>query len=162
MVTTLFYATIGLVLVLILRLPMRRLFGAAPAFTLWLLPPLLALLPWLPVASSSWFDLPTLDVFPATRTMVAQITPSASSVDGVFLLWAVGCALCLLRLALHYYRLLRQSRPLPTAMSRVLQSDWPKLDPRRLCLHPAGPALLWAPRSLILLPTDFLERFDTC
>ncbi|MEO9079865.1 MAG: M56 family metallopeptidase, partial [Rhodanobacter sp.] len=135
MLSTLLYATIGLALVLILRLPMRRLFGATPAFTLWLLPPLLALLPCLPAASSPWFDMPQLDVFPTTRTLVTQITLSASSIDGATLLWATGCALCLLRLARHYDRLRRQSRPLPTAMSRVLQCDWPNLDPRRLRLH---------------------------
>ncbi|HVC16078.1 MAG TPA: hypothetical protein VNE18_02135 [Rhodanobacter sp.] len=32
---------------------MRRLFGAAPAFTLWLLPLLLAALPWLPAPPSA-------------------------------------------------------------------------------------------------------------
>lgn len=162
MVTMLLCATIGLALVLILRLPMRRLFGATPAFTLWLLPPLLALLPCLPSAPSHWIELRQLDVFPATRTLVAQIAPSASSMHELTLLWAVGSALFLLRLVLHYRRLLRQSRPLPVAMACMLQSDWPDLDPRRLRLHPAGPALLWAPRSLILLPTDFLDRFDAC
>lgn len=101
MLTTLLYATVGSALVLILRLPMRRLFGATPAFTLWLLPPLLALLPSLPAAYSPWFDLPPLDVFPATQTMVAKITLSALSIDKGMLLWAVGCALCLLRLAHH-------------------------------------------------------------
>jgi TonB family protein len=30
----------------------------------------------------------------------------------------------------------------------------------RLRLHPSGPAVLWAPRSILLLPQDFLERFD--
>jgi TonB family protein len=31
---------------------------------------------------------------------------------------------------------------------------------RRLRIHPAGPAVLWAPRPLLLLPADFPERFD--
>lgn len=163
MVTTLLYATIGLALVLLLRVPMRRLFGAGPAFTLWLLPPTLTLLAWLPSASSRWMiQLPQLDVFPSTDTFVAQIAPSASSMHAVSVLWAAGCALCLLRLASHYRRLLRESCPLPAAMWRVLLSDWPGLDARRLRLHPAGPALLWAPRNLILLPIDFLDRFDAC
>ncbi len=160
MLTALWFATFGLALVLMLRLPMRRLFGASAAFTLWLLPPWLALLPCLPAAPSRWLDLPSLQVHPATRIFVAQITPPASSTHGIFLLWAIGGLLCLLRLAIPYHRLLSQSRPLPATMWRVLQSDWPDLDPRRLRLHPAGPALLWAPRSLILLPADFLERFD--
>jgi TonB family protein len=160
MLTTLGYATVGLALVLILRLPTRRLFGASAAFTLWLLPPWLVLLPCLPAAPARWLDLPPLQVLPATRFFVAKITPSASSTHWIFLLWAIGCLLCLSRLAIHYRQLRSQSRPLPIAMWRVLQSDWADLDPRRLRLHPAGPALLWAPRSLILLPADFLKRFE--
>lgn len=45
-------------------------------------------------------------------------------------------------------------------MVRVLQADLGDLDPRRLRLHAAGPAVLWAPRSLLLLPADFLQRFN--
>ncbi|HWU78067.1 MAG TPA: TonB family protein [Rhodanobacter sp.] len=160
MFTVLLQATIGLALVLILRRPMRRLFGASPAFTLWLLPPMLALLPCLPAAPSRWLSLPEMAVLPATRALVAQITPAASPGHWVFLIWAIGGALCLLRLARHYQQLLRQSRPAPDAMVHVLQADFPGLDPRRLRLHPAGPALLWGPCSMLLLPADFLERFD--
>lgn len=42
-------ATVGLIVVLLLRCPLRRVFGAGPAFTLWLLPLLLAAAPWLPL-----------------------------------------------------------------------------------------------------------------
>lgn len=41
-------ATLGLALVLLLRRPARRVFGAGPAFTLWLLPIMLMLAPLLP------------------------------------------------------------------------------------------------------------------
>src|SRR6185312_11187376 len=41
-------ATFGLALVLLLRRPARRMFGAGAAFTLWLLPLVLALAPLLP------------------------------------------------------------------------------------------------------------------
>jgi beta-lactamase regulating signal transducer with metallopeptidase domain len=40
--------TLGLTLVLLLRRPARRAFGAGPAFTLWLLPIVLELAPLLP------------------------------------------------------------------------------------------------------------------
>ena len=46
MLTMLVYVTFALALVLILRRPTRQLFGATPAFTLWLLPPLLPGLPF--------------------------------------------------------------------------------------------------------------------
>ena len=45
-------------------------------------------------------------------------------------------------------------------MQHILSSALNAPDRRRLRLHPAGPAVLWAPHSLVLLPADFLERFD--
>lgn len=158
----LLYVTVALTLVLILRRPAQRLFGATPAFTLWLLPPLLALLPWLPNTPSAWLDTMPMQVFPASRAFAAELTSPASSMQWTYMVWAVGVSLSLLRLAWMYGRLRRQTRALPASMRHVLESEQPDLDMRRLRLHPAGPALLWAPRSLLLLPADFLERFDAC
>jgi len=156
----LLYLTLGLALVLLCRRAARRLFGAAPAFTLWLLPLLLAALPWLPAPPSGWFVTPTLLVRPATQLFAAQAGPGISTTHWLLLLWLVGTLPFLLRLAIQYLRLLRQSRRLPGAMLQTLQPDLRDMEPRRLWLHPAGPAVLWAPRSRILLPANFLERFD--
>ncbi len=41
--------SVGLAAALLLRRPVRRAFGAGPAFTVWALPWLLALAPWLPL-----------------------------------------------------------------------------------------------------------------
>ena len=59
-------ATLGLALVLVLRRPARRLFGAGPAFTLWLLPIALMLAPLLPrqFAPMAMIVLPGLTVKP--------------------------------------------------------------------------------------------------
>lgn len=150
----LLYATLGLVLVLAARKPARRLFGAAPAFTLWLLPPLLSVLPWLPALPIA----PALLVLPAAPVSIAAIGPVASATHWLLPLWLAGTLCCLLRLAIHYRWLLQQSRPLPDAMRHML-SGIPGA-PDRLRLHPVGPAVLWARRSLVLLPADFFERFD--
>jgi TonB family C-terminal domain len=160
MLGMLFYFSLGLALVLVWRKPARRLFGAGPAFTLWLLPLMLAVLPWLPTLPSAWSITPTLLVLPTTQTFVAQIGPTASTSHGLQLLWLIGALICLLRLMIHYCRLLKQNCRLPVPMLQQLQPDLGGLDPRRLRLHPAGPAVLWAPRSLLLLPADFLERFN--
>ncbi|MFC5437987.1 TonB family protein [Rhodanobacter umsongensis] len=154
------YATLGLALVLALRKPARRAFGAGPAFTLWLLPPLLALLPWLPSPPATWTTAPSLLVLPASTAIDELILPAGSTPHGVTLLWLIGVLGCVLRLALGYERVLRQSNPLPAGMLRALQADLGDLDPGRLRLHPAGPAVLWAPRSRVLLRPDFLGRFD--
>lgn len=153
------YFTLGLVLVLALRKPARRLFGAGPAFTLWLLPLMLAVLPWLPTLPSAWSITPTLLVMPTTQTFAAQVGQTAATQHWPQLLWLIGALTCLLRLMIHYGRLLKQSCRLPPPMLQQLQADLDGLDPRRLRMHPAGPAVLWAPRSLLLLPVDFLERF---
>ena len=156
----LLYLTLGLALVLAWRKPARRLFGAGPAFTLWLLPLLLAALPWLPALPSAWSIAPTLLVLPTTQTFAAQAGPTTSTLHWLLLLWLLGALAGLLRLLVHYIRLLRQSRCLPDGMLRLLHVELGGLNPHRLRLHPAGPAVLWAPRSLLLLPADFLERFD--
>lgn len=41
-----------------------------------------------------------------------------------------------------------------------MQSELNGLQRRRDRLHASAPAVLWAPRSLLLLPTDFLAHFD--
>lgn len=161
MSTALLDLTFGLLLVLTLRHPARRLFGAGAAFTLWLLPPLLLLLSWLPLAPPHWISEPVMRVLPSRATAIWTATSAAPDMPSWPLrLWLAGSAVGIARLALHYLRLLRQVRPLPPAMQRALLDTPAALDMRRLRLHRSGPAVLWAPRSLLLLPPDFLERFD--
>lgn len=154
------YVTLGLALVLAWRKPARRVFGAGPAFTLWLLPPLLAVLPWLPTLPATWAPTPTLLVLPVTAAFGTLTKPVAPLLHWSLLPWLIGALACLLRLVTQYGRLLRQSRQLPAGMLCALQAELGDLDLRRLRLHPAGPAVLWAPQSLLLLPADFLDRFD--
>lgn len=162
MIDMLIYVTLGLLVALVCRKPARRWFGAGPAFTLWLLPLLLAMLPYLPAVPSTWAMTPTTLVLPATRAFIAQAIPATSaSTHWVATLWLAGALLCVARLAFLYLRLLRQIRPLPASVAQTLQADRGNIDMRRLRLHPNGPAVLWAPRSLLLLPPDFLDRFDS-
>jgi beta-lactamase regulating signal transducer with metallopeptidase domain len=157
MLAMLLYVTLGLALVLTCRKPARRLFGAGPAFTLWSLPPLLALLPWLPALPAI---TPTAWVLPNAPILAANPGPAAATTPWLLLLWTIGSLVCILRLVIHYRQLLRQGRRLPPALLRAVQADLCGLDPQCLRLHPAGPAVLWASHSLLLLPADFLERFD--
>ncbi|WHZ18557.1 MAG: Ferric siderophore transport system, periplasmic binding protein TonB [Rhodanobacteraceae bacterium] len=155
--------TLGLVLVLLLRRPVRRVFGAGPAFTLWLLPIVLALAPLLPreLAPTAMVVLPGLTVTPHVAANATSPIPAIDGAHGWTALWLLGTAIGLLRLALHYFRLLRGMRAAPDTWMHMLADAAPDLDPDRVRLHAAGPAVLWAlPRSLILLPEDFPERFD--
>jgi TonB family protein len=163
MLRTLCGATLGLALVLSLRRPARRMFGAGPAFTLWLLPIVLVLALLLPerLAPTAVVVLPGLTVTPHAAADVAVPVIAIDWAHAWVVLWLLGAAAGLLRLALHYFKLLRGLRAAPIAWTRLLAEAAPNLDFKRVRVHDAGPAVLWAlPRSLILLPTDFAERFD--
>lgn len=154
-------ATLGLALALLLRRPARGLFGAGSAFTLWLLPPVLALAPLLPqtLAPAAIGVLPALTVTPH----IAANAGSGASVDWVWLLvavWLAGAALGLVRLAWVYADLRRSAQRGSAAWLATVGAAVPALDLRRVRIHETGPAVLWAlPRSLVLLPRDFPARF---
>lgn len=160
MLANLLDLTTGLVLVLLLRRPVRRLFGAGPAFTLWLWPVLLGALPWLPALPAHWHWLPPMIASQGAVAGAGPLSTAASFQLPWMTLWLAGAAIALLRLAHAYVRLRRACRPLPAGLLTHCQRAHPELDPRRLRLHPQGPAVLWSARSLILLPADFLQRFD--
>ena len=157
---SLIYVSFAMALVLLLRQPARRAFGAGPAFTLWLLPVLLASLPWLPATPAIWSRLPAVTVWSAATAVIVSTTPRVFALHWPLLLWLSGSGLCLLRLGLHYQRLLRQSQRLPDSMRHALAAQLGAGELQRLLLHADGPAVLWAPRSRVLLPADFLIRFD--
>lgn len=153
-------ATGALAFVLLARRPARRAFGAGPAFGLWLLPMLALALPYLPGLHVPWFTLPAIRILPGTAVAGAAVPQASARLPWLRWLWLAGALAMALRLIAHYLRLHRHGRPLPAAMAERMLHELDGFEPRRLRLHPAGPALLWAPRSLLLLPADFLERFD--
>ena len=157
---SLLLTTLALSLVLVARRPLRQAFGASPAFTLWLLPPLLAVLPWLPVVPIHWVTLPTMHAFNGTVVETGSAFHEKTIAPWLWSAWLAGVMLGLLRLLVHYVSLHRHSRNLPKPMLSSLQQEMATLDPSRLRLHSAGPALLCAPRSLLLLPPDFMQRFS--
>jgi len=156
-------ATLGLVLVLLLRRPARRVFGAGAAFTLWLLPVALALAPLLPeqVAPRAMIVVPGLTVTPHLAATIAAQPAAIDWTQWLLAIWLIGVAGALLRLVVHYVRLLRGLRRVPQAWATMLGEAAANLDLHRVRMHDAGPAVLWAlPRSLILLPADFPKRFN--
>lgn len=157
------WTTLGLALVLLLRKPARKLFGAGPAFTLWLLPVVLALAPLLPgsLAPRAVFLLPVQTVTP--HFVFAAAAPAGIDWSRVLAAaWLAGVAIALARLVWCYGRLRAGARVGSAAWLAVVRTAAPGFDLRRVRVHPAGPALLCAlPHSLLLLPEDFAQRFDT-
>jgi beta-lactamase regulating signal transducer with metallopeptidase domain len=149
--------TMALAAVLLARRPVRIGFGAGPAFGLWLLP---LLAPWLPALHVHWLAMPAIHVLPDAMALASADPKVAASTPWPCWLWLAGAVAMTLRLIAHYLRLRQQCSPMPAAMIKQVQRELGGFDLRRLRLHSAGPALLWAPRSLLLLPEDLLERFD--
>jgi TonB family protein len=156
------WVTLGLALVLILRKPARHLFGAGPAFMLWGLPPALALAPLLPhsLVPAASIALPGLWITPGV-----PVAAAAGAHFGWTLLpaslWLAGAVSGIVRLAVQYLRLRSGARRGSASWLREMRLAAPGLDLRRVRVHEAGPAVLWAlPHSLILLPAEFAERFD--
>jgi TonB family protein len=153
------WSTLGLLLVLLLRRPLRNAFGASPAFALWIVPPLFCLLPWLPTTPLS-ITLPLLRVMPDSAGTLATDMPATITTLGLGALWLAGVVACIARLLVHYVHLLRQSRGLDAAMAATLLPILQGFPSRRIRIAEQGPAVLWAPRPRLLLPADFLQRFD--
>lgn len=154
--------TCGLAFVLLLRRPARRVFGAAPAFTLWLLPLLMALAPLLPrtvFAPGAW-TLPAITITASAVPTSVHAAAELSFAHVLLALWIAGAGVAFGRLALHYFRLLRATVPMPESWRGIIDVVAPDLSVRRVRMHQAGPAVVWALRTLILLPPDFMGRFD--
>ncbi|HEX7816937.1 TonB family protein [Dyella sp.] len=148
------YSTAGLGLTLCLRKPARRLFGASPAFTLWLLPLIFCLLPCLPDGTMTMV-IPPLHALPDRLSSITTQMPPRIVDFRWGALWLAGALVTLIRLASHYVRLRRECRPWTSSL--------PELEGfaiERVRISPHGPALLWAMRPLLLLPADFTHRFD--
>lgn len=156
------WVTIGLALTLLLRRPSRNLFGAGPAFTLWCLPVVLVFAPLLPqkIAPAAMVVLPGLTVMPQAMSTMASSTTGIDGAQFLMMMWLAGVAVALARLAWHYLALLRGMRATPEAWTSWFAGIAPDIDPRRVRVHVAGPAVVWAlPHSRVLLPADFMQRF---
>ena len=140
------FITIALLLLLALRTPLRRAFGAATAYQAWLLAPLVTLVACLPTRTS-----PTMHVPAAVRTvrvLATRMMPAPSlQVDVLLIVWACG-ALALAAWFIHAHRaFLRAAGPL----RRVGGMDF--------SAGATGPASVGLWRPAIIVPHDFLQRY---
>ncbi len=154
--------TLGLVLVLALRRGTRQLFGACAAYALWVLPLVTTLGALLP----TWTGSP-LQTLPAIKAWHGAVSQTAAAMHGGhawtmawLALWVAGTALALARLAIAHIRLHRDTRPMPRDYRTELERMGASALIPRIRLHAAGPAVIWAGRNLMLLPANFLSRFE--
>ena len=158
--TLLVMLTLGLCMVLALRRGIRRQFGATNAYALW----------WLPVAIALASQLPTWHAAPLAPAAVVSAVGGLAQQAGTTLTrhawlpgllagaWGAGSVFLLCVMLGRHVRLRRQLRPLPRRLREAIGVT--PAQAARMRLHAAGPAVVWSGRSLVLLPADFLERFD--
>lgn len=157
--------SIALLAVLLLRHPLRRFSGPRAAYSLWLLPPGAVLVAaWAALApAASPLRWQGIDAGTLVVARAASITATHAPISmGAALLgvWIAGCALSLLILILRYASLRRGLRPAPHELRTVQALHHDIARKLRIRAHAAGPALLWAPRPLLLLPADFTRRYS--
>ncbi len=171
-VEALIASTLLMVLVLLLRVPVRRAFGPQVAYALWALPVLRLILPPLPAGLRQAAATPlsraseTITVFVVDPTAAAP-TPAAavSATDLVVsllpaiaatlaLLWAIGAAGFLVW---HMTRHARFCRRMLTSAAAVEH-----LRGVRVIASPAapGPLAFGVMRRYVAFPLDFSDRYD--
>lgn len=143
----------ALLLVLILRRPLRRAFGARAAYALWLLAPLAILATLLPGPIVDVGRIPVAQVLVLPSVFAVPVAPAPGGIDwnalllGVWLLGAAASAAWLWRMQLAFRR----------SLGRLL----PHGDSLRAQAASAGlPATLGLWRPQVVLPADFDTRFD--
>lgn len=165
--------TVGLLAVMLLRRPVRALFGARSAYGLWLLVPVVALavlLPGPPLAPeppvsvpARIADAPVVDTSPlaAVRFAVVEMTPTRPAAIPnpkdfavpLISVWFSGVIVFAGLLALRQGRFLSGIGPLRVehrSDGRVYHAARPGI----------GPALVGAFLPRVILPGDFVERFS--
>jgi bla regulator protein BlaR1 len=144
-------ASAGVALVLALRLPVRRGFGARAAYALWLLVPAALIAVLLPAPRLEATVPPTAAAPLAAGVVQTQIAAPAAPVDPapwILLAWAFGAAALAGTLAVRQHRFLRTLGRLHV-----------RADGNWSAESFAGPAVIGLLRGRVVLPADFDERY---
>ena len=137
----------AIVLLLLVRKPLRRQFGAALAYAAWLIVPLIAAAALLPAQARQ--QLLFVQAPYAVQALVQQATPAAlpAQADYLAVVWAAGTLVSLLWLIVAHHAFLRRAGPLT----------------RKGAIHvgaaAVGPASVGLLRPKIVVPHDFAERY---
>lgn len=173
-----------IVLVLLVRRPFARMFGAKAAYALWLLPFIRLVMPEVTVPRflPALFQTPAPEaalpndmvITPEMLALVQQVEPSLMSqiepylMPGLFALWAMGAVVFFLyhwtAQASMMDRLTYESEPATRLRNEILsaaQSTGLKRIPTvRISDEKAGPLVAGFIRPIVILPDNFMTAFD--
>lgn len=146
------------VLVLLLRQPWRRMFGASSLPWLWASVPAAMLAVVLPVGTGTRHaEAQLLPVVAAPAELLALAAPAAEAVISgglwstlLLALWLGGSLFCAVGLCVRQWRFLRRLGGLHPIGGRLWRASGTE----------AGPAVIGVLRPRIVLPMDFELRFD--
>jgi beta-lactamase regulating signal transducer with metallopeptidase domain len=155
---TLFAVTVLMLLVLALRRPVARFFGAGWAYALWLLPALRLALPPIPMLCNDIVLPSAAVVIPAVGEATAPLPAAAGPgqwVPFLIALWAGGAVVFLIWQWLAYREFLHKleggGRPgRPPSYGGIATWESPAVD---------GPVAMGVTRPRIILPFDFARRY---
>ncbi len=142
--------SLAILLVLAVRWPLRRLFGCGVAYSAWLAVPLCALAALMPSAVSPVTVLPLAVAAQPLAQAVRGATPAPDALwpFAVLALWLAGVA-CVALIQIRRQRGFMRSLGTLDRRGDVARSSSPA----------TGPALVGLLRPLIVLPSDFDQRY---
>ncbi len=158
-------ASVAMLVVMILRTPIRRAFGASAAYALWLLAPAAALASFLPArrivvgipdaigtGTALMEQGPPAGVRAALEPSTAWIASMADAFAPVMIgVWALGCVVSLAMILIGYRRLSTGIRLRPLSG---------EVDVFQAYATGVGPAVIGVLRPRIVVPADFDQRFN--
>lgn len=162
-VETLIATTLLMVLVLMIRTPVRRSFGPGVAYALWAIPVLRMILPPLPEAwrGSALPTMPApedITIYLGDPVATLPVEPASgigwpTMLVGLWIVGALGFALYHLiahgRFCARVQRTARRSAIVASGNVRVIETD-----------AAAGPLAFGVLRKFVAFPRDFAERYD--
>jgi len=141
------FTGLAILVLLVLRAPLRRWLGAALAYQAWLIVPVVAAASLLPAASApTALQVAALQPVRALAARAAPVAP-VQQADTLFVIWACGAAAMFLWFVLGHIAFLRKAGSLrPLGEVYVSAAD-------------VGPASVGLLRPRIVVPPDFAQRY---
>lgn len=144
-------SSFAIALVLLLRRPLRRGFGAGAAYALWALVPAALIAVLLPAAPASMpMALPVQAMIQAQSTAAAPQAATIAPSTLLLIVWIAGASLALLALAWQQRRFVRALGVLRVRADGLRQAE-------AVIGLPAAIGLL---RPIIVVPADFEDRYS--